>query len=145
MTNTFQWLETIKSESTVYNGMGAGKSAPVAPQDIAAIVVQALSDPNAAEIYEVTGGELLTLAEQVEILSRATGKPIRVMEISMEQAEQGLLKAGFPPFVAKAVSRTYEDIRDGKMSFVRETVQLAKGAPPVSYKAWVTSQVARLS
>lgn len=145
MTNTFQWLETIKSESTVYNGMGAGKSAPVAPQDIAAIVVQALSDPNAAEIYEVTGGELLTLAEQVEILSRATGKPIRVVEISMEQAEQGLLKAGFPPFVAKAVSRTYEDIRDGKMSFVRETVQLAKGAPPVSYKAWVTSQVARLS
>jgi len=145
MTNTFQWLETIKSESTVYNGMGAGKSAPVAPQDIAAIVVQALTDSNSAEIYEVTGGELLTLAEQVEILSRATGKPIRVMEISMEQAEQGLLKAGFPPFVAKAVSRTYEDIRDGKMSFVRETVQLAKGAPPVSYKAWVTSQVARLS
>jgi len=145
MTNTFQWLETIQREGVVYNGMGAGKSAPVAPEDIAAVVVQALTDPNATEIYEVTGGELLTLPEQVEILSRVTGRPIRVVEISMEQAEQGLLKAGFPPFVAKAVSRSYEDIRNGKVAFVLRTVQEAKGAAPVSYEAWVKSQVARLS
>jgi len=125
--------------------MGAGKSAPVAPKDIAAVAVQALTDPNATEIYEVTGGELLTLPEQVDVLSRATGRSLRVVEISGEQAEQGLLKAGFPPFVAKAVSRSYEDIRNGKMAFVRGTVQQAKGAAPVSYEAWVKSQVARFS
>jgi uncharacterized protein YbjT (DUF2867 family) len=144
MTNTFQWLETIRQNGTVFNGMGAGKTAPVAPLDIAAVAVQALTDPDAAEIYEVTGGELLTLPEQVATLSRVTGKPIRVVEISMEQAEEGLLKAGFPPFVAKAVSRSYEDIRNGKMAYVRDTVQRAKGALPVPYETWVQSQVARL-
>jgi uncharacterized protein YbjT (DUF2867 family) len=145
MTNTFQWLDTIKRDSAVYNGMGAGQSAPVAPQDIAAVAVQALTDPNPAEIYEVTGGELLTLPEQVDIVSRITGKPIRVVETTAKEAEDGLLKAGFPPFVAKAVSRSYEDIRNGKMAFVRDTVHRAKGAAPVTYETWVESQRARLA
>jgi uncharacterized protein YbjT (DUF2867 family) len=142
MTNTFQWLETIKQSGTVFNGMGTGKTAPVAPQDIANVAAHALTNPDAAEIYEVTGGELLTLPEQVSILSRVTGKPISVAEISAEQAEDGLLKAGFPAFVAKAVSHSYEDIRKGKVAFVRDTVQRAKGAAPVTYEAWVESQVA---
>jgi uncharacterized protein YbjT (DUF2867 family) len=145
MTNTFQWLETIRREGVVYNGMGVGMTAPVAPQDIAAVAVKALTDASWAEVYEVTGGELLTLPEQVSILSRVTGKSIRVVEISMEQAERALLEASFPPFVAKAVSRSYEDIRNGKMAFVRDTVQKAKGVSPVAYESWVESQRARLA
>lgn len=145
MTNTFQWLDTIRESGTVFNGMGAGKTAPVAPQDIAAVAVKALTDPDAAEIYEVTGEELLTLPEQVATLSRVLGKPIRVVEITSAQAEEGLLKAGFPPFVAKAVSHSYEDIRNGKMAYTRDTVQKAKGTSPVPYEAWVKSQAARLT
>jgi uncharacterized protein YbjT (DUF2867 family) len=145
MTNTFQWVETIKREGLVYNGMGAGKTAPVAPYDIAAVAVRALTTANAEELYEVTGGELLTLPEQVSILSRVTGKPIRVVEISTEQAQEGLLKAGLPPFVAKAVSHSYADIRIGKMAYVRNTVQDIEGAAPITYEAWVQSQIERLS
>jgi uncharacterized protein YbjT (DUF2867 family) len=143
MTNTFQWLETIKQSGTVFNGMGTGKTAPVAPQDIATVAVQALTALDAAEIYEVTGGELLTLPEQVDVFSRVTGRPINVVDITTEQAEEGLLKAGFPSLVAKAVAHSYDDIRKGKVAFVRDTVQRAKGAAPVKYAAWVESQVAR--
>ena len=145
MTNTFQWLETIRRDGTVFNATGTGKTAPVAPQDIAAVAVHALTAPNPEQIYEVTGGELLTLREQVEILSRVTGRQIGVVEISREQAEEGLLKAGFPPFVAAAVSRSYEDIRNGKVAFVLGTVQKVKAAAPVTYESWVASQHARLS
>ena len=145
MTNTFQWLDTIRESGTVFNGMGAGKTAPVAPQDIAAVAVNALTDADAAEVYEVTGGELLTLPEQVATLSRVTEKPIRVVEITSAQAEEGLLKAGFPPFVAKAVSQSYEDIRNNKMAYTRDTVQKAKGTSPVHYETWVKSQTARFA
>jgi uncharacterized protein YbjT (DUF2867 family) len=145
MTNTYQWLETIKSEGVVYNATGEGKTAPVAPQDIATVAVRALVDPRTPEILEVTGGELLTLSEQAGIVSRVTGRPVRVVEIDSKQAEDGLLKAGFPPFVAKAVSHSYEDIRGGKMAFVRDTVQDTKGALPVTYAMWVESQRTRLA
>jgi uncharacterized protein YbjT (DUF2867 family) len=145
MTNTLQWLDTIRERGTVFNAMGAGKSAPVAPEDIAVVAVKALTDPDAAEIYEVTGGELLTLPEQVATISRVVGRSIRVAEITSAQAEDGLLKAGFPPFVAKAVSQSYEDIRNNKMAFTRDTVQKAKGTSPIPYEAWVKSQAARFA
>jgi len=145
MTNTFQWLETIKSEGVVYNATGEAKTAPVAPQDIAAVAVQALTKPDAPEILEVTGGELLTVPEQVDILSRVTGQPIRVVEINSQQAEQGLLKAGLPLFMAKAVAGCYEEIRNGKVAFVRDAVQNAKGALPVTYAKWVESQRSQLA
>jgi uncharacterized protein YbjT (DUF2867 family) len=145
MTNTYQWLGTIKSEGVVYNAMGEGQTAPVAPEDIAAVAVQALTNRDAPEILEVTGGELLTVPEQVGIVSRVTSRPIQVVEINGEQAEQGLLKAGLPPFVAKAVSSSYEEIRNGKLAFVRDTVQSAKGALPVTYSKWVNSQRTRLA
>jgi (4-alkanoyl-5-oxo-2,5-dihydrofuran-3-yl)methyl phosphate reductase len=144
MTNTFQWLETIKKEGVVYNAMGEGKTAPVAPQDIATVVVYALTNPGAPEILEATGGELLTVAEPVDVISRVTGRSVRVVEINREQAENGLLKAGFPAFVAKAVSSSYEDIRIGKMAFVRSTVQNTKNDSPVTYAQWVKSQRTRL-
>ena len=145
ITNTYRWLETIKTEGVGYNAMGAGKTAPVAPQDIAAVAVHALMNPDASEILEVTGGELLNLPEQVSIISRATGHAVRFVEIDGKLAENGLLKTRFPPFVAKAVSSSYEDIRSGKMAFVRNTVEKAKGAKPVTHEKWVESQRARLA
>jgi len=145
MTNTYQWLESVKSEGVVYNAMGDGKTAPVAPQDIAVVAVRALTEANSPEIVEVTGAELLTLREQVDIVSRVTSRPIRVVEIDRRQAEQRLKNAGFPPFVAKAVTGSYEDIRSGRVAFVRDTVHNAKGAPPVAYAEWVQSQQTRLA
>ncbi|WP_158821384.1 NAD(P)H-binding protein [Granulicella sp. S156] len=148
MTNTFQWLETIKSEGVVYNATGDAKTAPVAPQDIAAVAVQALTKPDTPEgfeVLEVTGGELLTVPEQAGIVSRVTGRPIRVVEINSEQAEQGLLKAGLPSFMAKAVAGCYEEIRNGKVAFVRDAVQNAKGSLPVTYADWVESQRTQLA
>src|SRR5258708_7302114 len=37
MTNAYQWLGKIKAEGVVYNAMGAGKVAPIAAEDIAAV------------------------------------------------------------------------------------------------------------
>lgn len=85
------------------------------------------------------------MPEQIGIVSRATGQPLRVVEINSEQAEQGLLKAGTPPFTAKAVSSTYEEVRSGKLAFVRDAVQKRKGGQPVTYVWWVESQRTRLA
>jgi len=144
MTNTFWWLGTIKGQGVVYDATGQGKTAPVAPQDIAAVVVQALTRPDSPEILEVTGGELLTTAEQVAILSRITGRPIQVVEITPKQAEEGMLKSGSPAPMAKAVAYTYDEIHNGRLDFVRDAVQTAKGGPPVTYEEWVESQKAQL-
>src|SRR5207247_1795189 len=77
MTNAYQWIATIKTEGVVFNGMGSGKSAPIAPEDIAAVAVRALTDPGlSGEVFALTGGELLSVPELVSILARVLGKPI---------------------------------------------------------------------
>ena len=146
MTNAYQWLGSIRAEGVVYNPMGAGKTAPVAAEDLAAIAVHALTDASLTpEVFEVTGGELLTVPQQVEILAKATGKPIRSVDVPAEAAVQGMIGSGTPPPVAAAVGQSFELVRDGQMAFVKDTIRQVTGRPPKTFEAWATEHAARFA
>ena len=146
MTNAYQWLGSIKSEGAVYNSMGTGKAAPIAPEDIAAVVVHALTDANPSpEVFEVTGSELLSVPEQVSILAQAVGKPIRSIDVPTEAAVQGLLRAGLPAAVATAIAQSFEAIREGHMAVVKDTVTLVTGKQPRTFQSWAQEHAARFA
>jgi len=146
MTNSYQWLGSIKAEGAVYNAMGAGKVAPVAAEDIAAVVVYALTDASlTAEVFEVTGGELLTVPEQVSILAEVANRPIRSVDVSTETAVEGLIGIGTPAPVAAAVGKSFEAIRDGKMAFIKDTVLRVSGRQPRSFQSWAQEHASRFA
>jgi uncharacterized protein YbjT (DUF2867 family) len=146
MTNAYQWAGTIKAEGVVYNAMGAGKVAPVAADDIAAVAVHALTDPSLTpEVFEVTGSELLTIPEQVAILADAINRPIRCVDVSTETGIQGLIDMGTPAPVAAAVGQSYEAIRDGKMALVKDTVKQVTGRQPRSFQSWAREHASRFA
>ena len=146
MTNSYQWLDAIKKEGVVYNAMGAGKVAPIAPEDIAAVVVHALTDADLSpEVLEVTGGELLTVPEQVDILAQARKQPIRSVDVPTEAAVQGLIRIGTPPPVAAAVGKSFEAIRDGRMATVKDTVKRVTGKPPRTFQSWSREHASRFA
>jgi len=146
MTNSYQWLDAIKKEGVVYNAMGAGKVAPIAPEDIAAVVVHALADADLSpEVLEVTGGELLTVPEQVDILAQARKQPIRSVDVPTEAAVQGLIRIGTPPPVAAAVGKSFEAIRDGRMATVKDTVKRVTGKPPRTFQSWAREHASRFA
>jgi uncharacterized protein YbjT (DUF2867 family) len=146
MTNAYQWLDTIKTEGVVYNSTGTGKVAPIAAEDIAAVVVHALTDPDPLpEVFEVTGCELLTAAEQVDILAKARNKPIRCVDVPTEAAVEGLIRVGTPAPVAAAVGQSFEAIRDGKVAIVRDTVKQVTGRQPRTFQSWALAHAARFA
>jgi uncharacterized protein YbjT (DUF2867 family) len=146
MTNAYQWLNTIKAEGVVYNSMGTGKVAPIAAEDIAAVAVHALTDlGREPEVLEVTGGELLTIPEQVAILAQAANRPIRSVDVPTEAAVQGLIRIGTPPPVAAAVGQSFEAIRDGKMAVVKDTVEQVTGRKPRTFQSWAREHAARFA
>jgi uncharacterized protein YbjT (DUF2867 family) len=146
MTNTYQWVGTIKAEGTVYNPMGAGKSAPVAPEDIAAVAVGVLTAPDLLdEVLELTGGELLSMPEQVRILAGILDKPIRCVDVTTETAVQSLIRAGIPAPVAAAVGQTFETVRDGRAAMVAPTVARVTGRPPKTFEAWAREHASRFA
>jgi uncharacterized protein YbjT (DUF2867 family) len=146
MTNAYQWIGTIKAEGVVYNPMGAGKAAPIAPDDIAAVAVKALTTPSlAGEAFELTGGELLSVPEQVEILADVLGRPIRCVDVPAETAIQGLVRAGLPAHLAAAVGQSFEAVRQGLAADLRDTVERVTGHRPKTFEAWAREHASRFA
>jgi uncharacterized protein YbjT (DUF2867 family) len=146
MSNTFQWAPGIRSQGVVHNATGAGQFAPVAPEDIAAVTVRALIDPVlAGQAFDVTGAELLSVPQQVEILSRVIGRPLRCVDISVAEAVEGSIRSGVPPHIANALAQSLETVRDGRGGLIKDTVQQVTGKRPMSFEAWVRKHAARFA
>ena len=138
MSNTYQWLRDIKTESVVYNPMGQGQVASVDPRDIAAVAAYTLTTSVLEEtLFEVTGSELLTTADKARILSKYLGREIRTVDVSPDKAVEALKAQGIPPHVAAALGQSFENIRAGRATQRTATVQNITGRPPRTYDQWV--------
>ena len=146
MSNTYQWIGSIKAEGVVQNPMATGKFPPIAPEDIASVAVKALTDPNLeGEEFELTGGELISVPEEVNILSEILGKAIRCVDITIEAAVQNLIRAGIPAPIAAGVGRSFEMVRDGQGMAIRATVQKVTGKAPMTFREWAVKHAARFA
>ena len=148
MTNSYQWIDSIQSDGVVYNVMGTGKYAPIAAEDIAAVAVKALTDSNldsnpSEEVFELTGGELLSVPEQVSVLAEVLGRLIRCVDVPMEAAVQGMIRSGIPAHVAAAVAKSFEVIRDGRGMQMTGTVRTVTGRAPVTFSEWARKHASR--
>jgi uncharacterized protein YbjT (DUF2867 family) len=142
MTNSYLWISTIKAELAVYSAMGAGKYAPIAPEDVAAIAVAALTDPTLTDELELTGSRLLSVPEQVDILAGALGKPLRCIDISTEMMAEALTRAGAPARLASAVAESHQAVREGRIASVSDTVHAVTGRHPKSFEVWTREHAA---
>lgn len=146
MTNVYQWMGSIKAEGVVYNAMGDGPTAPIDPEDIAAVAVYALTTPELQEtLFEVTGGALLTAAEKVAVLSKVLGKPIRTVDVPAAKAVEGLVANGIPEHVAAALGQSFEAIRAGRVTQITDTVERVTGRRPRSFEQWAERHAARFA
>jgi uncharacterized protein YbjT (DUF2867 family) len=146
MTNSYQWIDTVKAEGVVYNAMGTGKLAPIAAEDIAAVAVNALTTTALSdEVFEITGEELLSVPEQVKILADVLGKPIRCVDVPIEAAVQGMIRAGLPAQVAAAVGESFAAIRDGRVAEITDTVEKVTGHRPKTFETWAREHASRFA
>ena len=146
MSNTRQWAGTIRADGVVYNPMASGKSAPIAPEDIAAVAARLLVSPDhAEEILELTGSELLTVPEQVETLAKILDKPIRCVDVPVEAAVEGMVRNGLPAQVAAAVAESLKAVRDGNGVQITDTVQRVTGHRPITFAEWAQGHASQFA
>jgi uncharacterized protein YbjT (DUF2867 family) len=144
MSNTFQWAGSIKTQGLVYNAMGTGKSASIAPEDIAEVAAKILITPDGfGEVLELTGDELLTVPEQVEILAHVLGKRIQCVDVSIETFIDGMIRNGLSPQLAAAVGESLTAIRDGQGGHRTDTAQRILGRRPTTFAAWAQKHQSR--
>jgi uncharacterized protein YbjT (DUF2867 family) len=143
MSNALNWARTAKSQGKVFSNYRDGKVPPVHPRDIAAVAVKALtSSGHEGKSYPLTGGEALSMHEQIAILSEIVGRPIEFVPISDEAARDGMLKAGMPPLLVEALVTMAGSVRSGRASEVLPTVEQVLGRKPLTWADWVRENAA---
>jgi len=73
------------------------------------------------------------MAEVAEKLSAATGKTIRYVNISPEDATKNRLAAGMPPYTAEALDELFAERRKGKEAQVSPVFESIVGRRPTSF------------
>lgn len=99
--------------------------------DIADVAVAALTDDrHVGQLYELTGPRLLTFAEAVGEIARATGREIRYVQVSPEQYASALAEIDLPAEFVWLVDYLFTTVLDGRNAHLADGVQRALGREP---------------
>ncbi|MBP1843181.1 uncharacterized protein YbjT (DUF2867 family) [Rhizobium petrolearium] len=111
--------------------------------DIADVVVAALTDPrHIGELYEVTGPRLLTFAEAIAEISKASGREVFFQTISNEEFVKGLKSAEVPEDLAELLVELFTVVLDGRNEYLTDGVQRALGRSPKDFAGYVEDAAA---
>jgi uncharacterized protein YbjT (DUF2867 family) len=138
MTNALDWLPTIREGGYVLDPVGPGRAAPIDPADIAAVAALVLTeDGHQGAEYALTGGQLLTVSEQVRILTAATGRDIEVREVATPaEAVRFRSPNGAPEALADALIEGLTLMRADTAGFRTDTVKQLLGRSPRMFTDW---------
>ena len=111
--------------------------------DIADVAVAALTeDGHAGQVYELTGPRLLTHAEAVDEIARATGRTIRYVQIPPEAFVAGVAKMGLPENIAWLLNYLFATVLDGRNAYVVDGVRRALGREPKDFAEYARQTAA---
>ncbi|MFD8059560.1 NAD(P)H-binding protein [Streptomyces cyaneofuscatus] len=119
---------------------GEGRVAAVAHEDIADAAAAVLLDESAAHDgrgYDLTGPEAFTLAEAAEELSRVTGRSIRYVPETVEEAYASRAGYGAEEWEVSGWVTSYEAIAAGELATVSDAVPTLTGHPAKSFAAFL--------
>ena len=100
--------------------------------DIADVAVAVLTeDGHARQLYEVTGPRLLTFADAVGEIARASGREVRYVRITPEEYASALrAEPSIPDEFATFLPEMFAMIFDGRNAYVADGVRRALGRAP---------------
>jgi uncharacterized protein YbjT (DUF2867 family) len=99
--------------------------------DIADVAVATLTEEgHAGEIYELTGPRLLTFAEALGEIAKASGRKIRYVPISVEEYSSMLAEQEIPAEYVWLLTYLFIEVLDGRNAYLTDGVQRALGREP---------------
>jgi uncharacterized protein YbjT (DUF2867 family) len=108
--------------------------------DVAATVL--MENGHAGQLYELTGPRLLTFAEAVGEIGRATGQAIHYLPISAEEFAQELARQQTPQDITDLLMYLFTTVLDGRNAYLADGVQRALGREPRDFTTYVRDAAA---
>ena len=138
--NALGWRHSIRRDGVVKFAHPDAATAPVHEHDIAAVAVAALTGTTGRVSDLLTGPALVSQRHQAELIAVATGRPIRVEELTEAEA-LGLFAKFMPREEAAAVLEFIADAAKGG-SPATDTARRVLGRDPLPFARWATDHAA---
>lgn len=111
--------------------------APIHPEDIADIAVEALTGTALRGRHiTLTGAEQLTFREQLAVISEVTGRDIPVVKITHEEAERQM-GTFMPPTMVSSLLALWATATEHPVA-IAETTQTLLNRPARTFRQWAT-------
>jgi uncharacterized protein YbjT (DUF2867 family) len=123
---------------TIYGAAGEGKVGFVDARDVAAVAASILAEGgHEGKTYEVTGPEALSSTELAAIVSAATGRRVRAVDVSPDQLADNYRHLGWPDVWAEELAAIQELRATGSLSTVTDVVERVAGREPTTFQEFV--------
>jgi NAD(P)H dehydrogenase (quinone) len=128
----------VRPDGVIAGPAGDGRAAAVARADVAEVVAAIITgDGHDGATYDVTGREALSMADAAAQLSRLTGKPVRYVEETLDEARSSRASYGAPDWQIEAWISTYTAIASGALETVTDTVERLTDHAPMTLAEYV--------
>jgi uncharacterized protein YbjT (DUF2867 family) len=112
-------------------------------EDIADVAVAALTeDGHGNRVYELTGPRLLTFADAIDEIGRATGRELRFVPVGIEDYAAVLGEHDIPDDVVWLLRYLFTEVLDGRNAKLADGVQRALGREPREFSDYVRETAA---
>jgi len=138
--------KTIRESGEIKLPFGTGRTSPIASYDVARVMAKILSDPapsHIGKIYELTGLKSQNINEIAKEYSSALGRPIKYVDMPMEEwAIHELKPSGLPDHVYHHIYTMAHLHKENRYDRHVNTVEDLTGVKPMSVKNWVQAHIA---
>ncbi len=143
MENLLFTLASVLASGMWYTSASDGRVAYVSREDCARAAAAALAQPGGGNArYDVTGPELMTIAEIGAAVNAVLGSSISVVNVPDEQLTKGMVAAGVPEGMAAFWTVFDANTREGKVAIRSDAVKRLTGRAPVTIGEFVANHKA---
>ncbi len=136
------FMEALVGEDGVIRGPAKdGRASFVARADVARTAAAVLANPgnHAAQTYNLTGPEALTLDEVADTISRVRGRHITFHNETLDEAYGSRAGYGAPDWQLDAWVSTYTAIASNIMAPVSQDIETITGNAPMNLEEYLTT------
>lgn len=126
---------TIKTQNSFYLPQGEGKISLIDVRDIAAVIVEVLTESgHEGKAYGLTGPEAISNYQVAKILSKIIGRTINYVDVPEEVARQNMKGAGMPEAIVEGLLELSAIIKAGYVATISPAVNQVIDRKPISFE-----------
>lgn len=128
----------VKAKNAIVFPAGNGRLVTTDVRDIGAVIAKVLTEPgHENQSYDITGPDLVTMAEIAEKLSRVLGRPIEYIDQPIEEFAGILRTVGMKEWRVEAVCDELSMIAAGSLEHRTDTIEELLDRPPISLDQFI--------